>query len=129
MLTGLPPGQWSVPGLSAELGMPTASIYNWIYRGWITARHAPGTRNWIITADEEQMRQLRERRARPPGYYSRARWAQPATRARRGTRSTAMRKATQLDRYQRWPTSTGHLFPATLISTDSETGRPAGAWQ
>ena len=75
-LTGLAPGQRSVPGLSAELGMPTASIYNWIYRGWITARHAPGTRNWIITADDEQMRQLRERRARPAGYYTRARWAQ-----------------------------------------------------
>ncbi len=74
-LNGLPPGEWSVPGLSAELGMPTASIYNWIYRGWITARHAPGTRNWIITADHDQMRQLRERRARPPGYYARARWA------------------------------------------------------
>jgi len=75
VLTGLAPGEWSVPGLSAELGMPTASICNWIYRGWITARHAPGTRNWIITADDEQMRQLRERRARPPGYYARARWA------------------------------------------------------
>jgi hypothetical protein len=77
VLTGLAPGEWSVPGLSAELGMPTASIYNWIYRGWITARHAPGTRNWIITADDEQIRQLRERRARPPGYYNRARWAPP----------------------------------------------------
>jgi hypothetical protein len=76
-LTGLPPGEWSVPGLSAKLGMPTASIYNWIYRGWITARHAPGTRNWIITADDEQLRQLRQRRARPPGYYTRARWAPP----------------------------------------------------
>jgi DNA invertase Pin-like site-specific DNA recombinase len=77
VLTGLPPGEWSVPGLSAELGMPTASIYNWIYRGWISARRAPGTRNWIITADDDQMRQLRARRARPPGYYARARWAQP----------------------------------------------------
>jgi hypothetical protein len=77
VLTSLAPGEWSVPVLSAELGMPTASIYNWIYRGWITARHAPGTRNWIITADEQQMRQLRERRARPPGYYARARWAPP----------------------------------------------------
>jgi DNA invertase Pin-like site-specific DNA recombinase len=77
VLTGLPPGHWSVPGLAAELGMPTATIYNWIYRGWITARHAPGTRNWIITADDEQIRQLHERRARPPGYYTRARWAQP----------------------------------------------------
>ena len=77
VLTSLGPGEWSVPSLSAELGMPTASIYNWIYRGWITARHAPGTKNWIITADDHQMRQLRERRARPPGYYARARWAPP----------------------------------------------------
>jgi hypothetical protein len=77
VLTTLPPGEWSVPGLAAELGMPTATIYNWIYRGWITARHAPGTRNWIITADGRQMRQLRERRARPPGFYTRARWAHP----------------------------------------------------
>jgi hypothetical protein len=77
VLTGLPPGEWSVPSMAAELGMPTATIYNWIYRGWITARHAPATRNWIITADGEQIRQLRERRARPPGYYTRARWAPP----------------------------------------------------
>jgi hypothetical protein len=77
VLSSLAPGQWSVPGLAAELRMPTATIYNWIYRGWITAHHAPRTRNWIITADEEQMRQLRERRARPPGFYTRARWAQP----------------------------------------------------
>jgi hypothetical protein len=77
VLTSLAPGEWPVPGLAAELDMPTVTIYNWIYRGWITARHAPGTRNWIITADEQQTRQLRERRARPPGYYNRARWAPP----------------------------------------------------
>ncbi|HEX8005018.1 MAG TPA: recombinase family protein [Trebonia sp.] len=77
VLTGLGPGEWSVQGLAAELGMPTATIYNWIYRGWITARHAPGTRNWIITAGEDQMRQLRERHSRPAGFYTRARWAQP----------------------------------------------------
>jgi DNA invertase Pin-like site-specific DNA recombinase len=80
VLTDLGPGEWSVPGLSAELGMPTASIYNWIYRGWITARRAPGDRNWIILAGEDQLRELRERRSRPPGYYNRARWApQPET--------------------------------------------------
>jgi DNA invertase Pin-like site-specific DNA recombinase len=76
-LTSLAPGQWSVPSLAAELGMPTATIYNWIYRGWITARHAPGTKNWIITADDQQICQLRQRRARPPGFYTRARWAPP----------------------------------------------------
>ena len=75
VLTNLAPGEWSVPGLSAELSMPTASIYNWIYRGWITARHAPGSKNWIITADSQQLRELRQRRARPPGYYTRARFA------------------------------------------------------
>ncbi len=78
-LTSLAPGQWSVPSLAAELGMPTATIYNWIYRGWITARHAPGTKNWIITADDQQICQLRQRRARPPGFYTRARWAPPDT--------------------------------------------------
>ena len=77
VLTSLAPGQWSVPSLAAKLGMPTATIYNWIYRGWITARRAPASKNWIIAADDEQMRQLRERRARPPGFYTRARWAPP----------------------------------------------------
>jgi DNA invertase Pin-like site-specific DNA recombinase len=77
-LAGLAPGEWSVPGLAAALGMPTASVYNWIYRGWITARHAPGSKNWIITADAGEMQQLRERRARAAGFYSRARWTQPA---------------------------------------------------
>jgi hypothetical protein len=77
-LAGLAPGEWSVPGLAAALSMPTASVYNWIYRGWVTARHAPGSKNWIITADAAQIQQLRERRARPAGFYSRARWTQPA---------------------------------------------------
>jgi DNA invertase Pin-like site-specific DNA recombinase len=77
VLTSLAPGEWSVPSLAAELGMPTATIYNWIYRGWITARRTPASKNWIIAADDQQMRQLRERRARPPGFYTRARWAPP----------------------------------------------------
>jgi DNA invertase Pin-like site-specific DNA recombinase len=77
VLTSLPPGRWSVPGLAAELGMPVPTIYTWIYRGWITAEHAPGSRCWIITADDQQIRELRERRARPPGYYARARWNPP----------------------------------------------------
>ena len=78
MLTSLPPGQWSVPGLAAELGMPVPTIYTWIYRGWITARPAPASRCWIITADDQQICELRERRARPPGYYTRVRWNPPS---------------------------------------------------
>ena len=55
--------------------MPTASIYNWI-TGRITARRAPGGRNRIITADEQQKREpARGGTARPA--YTRARWAPP----------------------------------------------------
>ncbi len=103
VLTGLAPGQWPVPGLAAELGMPVVTIYNWIYRGWITASHAPGTRNWIITADQQQLRELRERRAHPPGYYSRARFAPAGQEPERKDRNRE--KPKQLDGYQRWPTS------------------------
>jgi len=80
--------------VQVEVGSASRRIYNWIYRGWITARHAPRTRNWIITADDEQMRQLRERRARPPGYYSRTHGHSlnnNPLRNRCGTRNTAMR--------------------------------------
>jgi hypothetical protein len=59
--------------------MPTASVYNWIYRGWVTARHHPDGKYWIITADDAELQRLRERRARPPGYYTRARWTRPPT--------------------------------------------------
>ena len=90
-LAGLPPGQWSVPGLAAELSMPVPTVYTWIYRGWITARRAPGTRSWIITADDQQMRELRERRARPPGYYVRRRW-DPPNRNPTPARSAIMKK-------------------------------------
>ena len=75
-LAGLGPGQWSVPGLATALAMPTATVYNWIYRGWITAEHVPGHKLWIIHADRAELALLRERRARPPGYYSKARWTQ-----------------------------------------------------
>jgi hypothetical protein len=79
VLAGLAPGEWSAPGLAAALGMPTATVYNWIYRGWITARHAPASKCWIITADAAEMQRLRQRKARPAGYYSRARWTQPGS--------------------------------------------------
>jgi hypothetical protein len=71
--------EWSVTGLATVLGMPTASVYNWIYRGWVTVRHHPDGKYWIITADDAELQRLRERRARPAGYYTRARWTRPPT--------------------------------------------------
>jgi DNA invertase Pin-like site-specific DNA recombinase len=73
-LSELGPDEWTVPGLAAALRMPTATVYNWIYRGWITARHHPEGRYWVITANAAELDRLRERRSRPPGFYTRARW-------------------------------------------------------
>jgi DNA invertase Pin-like site-specific DNA recombinase len=69
--------EWTVTQLASVLAMPTATVYNWIYRGWLTARR--DSNHWIITADEHELDRLRQRRDRPPGYYTRARWTQPAT--------------------------------------------------
>ncbi len=80
-LTNLGPDQWSVGELATAMGMPTATVYTWIYRGWITARHHPDGKYWIITADAAEIGRLRERRARPPGYYTRARWTEPTEQA------------------------------------------------
>lgn len=78
-ITDLGPDQWSVPALAAELRMPTATVYNWIYRGWVTAEHVPGHKFWTVHADPAELDRLRDLRSRPPGYYTRARWTRRAT--------------------------------------------------
>jgi DNA invertase Pin-like site-specific DNA recombinase len=76
-LTSLPPGHWSVTDLAGELNIPTATLYTWIYRGWITAHRTPDNKHWITTADTAELDRLRELRDRPPGYYTRQRWTPP----------------------------------------------------
>jgi hypothetical protein len=65
---------WSVARLAAELRMPTATIHNWIYRGWVTAHKDTTSGCWVITADAAGLERLRQRRARPAGYYTRQRF-------------------------------------------------------
>jgi len=79
VIADLESDQWSVPGLAAELRMPTATVYNWIYRGWVTAEHVAGHKFWVIQADPAELDRLRGLRSRPAGYYTRARWSQRAT--------------------------------------------------
>jgi DNA invertase Pin-like site-specific DNA recombinase len=76
-IAGLGADRWTVPRLAAELSMPVATVYNWIYRGWLSAEQVPDHKFWIVYADAAELARLRERRARPPGYYTRARWTQP----------------------------------------------------
>jgi DNA invertase Pin-like site-specific DNA recombinase len=76
-LSGDQPGphEWWLDQLAAELDMPKATLHSWIRCGWLTARRE--TRHpyrLIAHADAAELAELRERRTRPPGWYSRRLW-------------------------------------------------------
>jgi len=63
----LPRHEWWVTQLSLELEMPTSTVTDWIYRGWVHARKEPGAAGrWICSADAEELDRLRRLRATPP---------------------------------------------------------------
>lgn len=70
--------EWWLTDLARHLDMPATTLWSWIRRGWITGRHedAP-THRWIVKADPDDVIQLRERRGRPHGYYTRHHWTDP----------------------------------------------------
>ena len=72
------PDEWWLNDLARALAMPDATLYTWIQRGWLTARQDTTTiHRWIIKADPDTLADLRERRTRPAGYYTRRRWTDP----------------------------------------------------
>ena len=52
----LGPSQWWLAALAREIGMPTATLFTWLKRGWITGQQdtRPPYR-WIITADHAEV--------------------------------------------------------------------------
>lgn len=79
-----PPGEepgtdeWWLDDLAAELDMPAVTLYSWIYRGWVNARkESRRPYRWILHAGPAELAELRERRTRPPGWYTRLRWTDP----------------------------------------------------
>jgi hypothetical protein len=72
---GLEPGQWWLAALARELEMPTATLFGWLRRGWVTGRQdtRPPYR-WIITADQAEVERLRALHQLPAGYHNRRRW-------------------------------------------------------
>ena len=70
------PGQWWLATLAREIGMPTATLFTWLKRGWITGRQdtRPPYR-WIVTADPAEVERLRALHQLPAGYHNRRRWA------------------------------------------------------
>ena len=71
----LGPGQWWLAALAREIGMPAATLFGWLKRGWVTGRQdtRPPYR-WIITADPAEVRRLRALHQLPAGYHNRRRW-------------------------------------------------------
>jgi len=70
------PHEWWLDDLAAELAMPPITLHSWLRRGWVSARQeSRRPYRWIIHADPHQLAELHQRRSRPPGWYTRRRWA------------------------------------------------------
>jgi hypothetical protein len=76
----LGPSQWWLATLAREIGMPTATLFGWLKRGWITGRQdtRPPCR-WIITANPVEVERLRALHQLPAGYHNRRRWTDTDT--------------------------------------------------
>jgi DNA invertase Pin-like site-specific DNA recombinase len=76
----LGPGQWWLATLAREIAMPTATLFGWLKRGWITGRQdtRPPFR-WIITAGPAEVERLRALHQLPAGYHNRRRWTDTDT--------------------------------------------------
>ena len=76
----LGPGHWWLATLAREIGMPVATLFGWLKRGWITGRQdtRPPYR-WIITADPAEVQRLRALHQLPAGYHNRRRWTDDGT--------------------------------------------------
>jgi DNA invertase Pin-like site-specific DNA recombinase len=71
--------QWWLSTLATEIGMPMATLFTWLRRGWITGRQdtCPPYR-WIITADQAEVQRLRALHQLPAGYHNRRHWLDQA---------------------------------------------------
>jgi hypothetical protein len=86
------PHEWWLDDLAAELAMPPITLHSWIRRGWVHARQeSRRPYRWIIHADPRQLAELRQRRSRPPGWYTRRRWTDSQPPAHNGSRDHAAR--------------------------------------
>ena len=66
--------------MAREIGMPVATLFGWLRRGWVTGRQdtRPPYR-WIITAGPAEVERLRALHQLPAGYHNRRRWTDDGT--------------------------------------------------
>jgi DNA invertase Pin-like site-specific DNA recombinase len=67
--------QWWLATLAHEIGMPTATLFTWLKRGWITGRQdTRAPYRWIVPADQAEVERLRALHQLPAGHHNRRRW-------------------------------------------------------
>jgi DNA invertase Pin-like site-specific DNA recombinase len=67
--------QWWLATLARKIGMPTATPFTWLKRGWITGRQdTRAPYRWIVTADQAEVERLRALHQLPAGHHNRRRW-------------------------------------------------------
>ena len=67
--------EWGLRELAQAIGMPHVTLYNWLYRGWVTARREEqAPHRWILWADEAEVARLRQRHRRSLGDEAHHRW-------------------------------------------------------
>lgn len=61
--------EWFLSDLARELGMPQATLHRWRRVGWVCARKLPVAGGaWVLWADAEEQRRLRQLRQTPRGW-------------------------------------------------------------
>jgi len=57
--------EWTFPELAATLGIPHPTLYAWLRKGQLRARHDQATGQWVIWADGREVQRLRALRQAP----------------------------------------------------------------
>ncbi len=67
--------EWGLRELAQAIGMPHVTLYNWLHRGWVTARREEqAPHRWIIWADDAEVDRLRQRHQRALDEEAHHRW-------------------------------------------------------
>ena len=66
--------EWPLPALAYTLEMPPPTLYAWLRKGHLQARHDQGSGQWVIRADASELQRLRALRQAP------RLWKRPAAR-------------------------------------------------
>ncbi len=52
--------EWWIPDLARKLGVIAPKVHYWVKQGWVHARRTPSGKHWIVWADQDELRRLRQ---------------------------------------------------------------------